>query len=243
VSARSLAEIALGLPPAKRVRSFQPVRRDSFEAGDRESSVWKPLGRNRSEARKLIAISLTAAERYDRAYKEAGKRNGPLGHVGLEVLRKLYSMADYRTGRVDPSIATICEQIGRSRTAVVRAQTRLREHGFLIWIRRSLATGSQGKGPQVRQITNAYGFALPASAAEWVRKSLDDGPVPACEAERQDGDRRLVKAMLAEATLDEFIDFTVGEDSEASASLKRIGALVARNASPPSGQNPYQSLF
>ena len=157
--ARSIGEIAFGLPAAKCTRSFQPVRRNSYYANDRRAErIWQRLGSNNRDARRLIAARMKAAEYYDRRHKEDGKRNGALGHIGLEVLRELYRIVDFKTGRLEPAIATICERIRRSRTAVVAAMARLKEHGFLDWVRRSEPVDNPGAGPQVRQITNAYGF-------------------------------------------------------------------------------------
>jgi hypothetical protein len=81
---------------------------------------------------------------YDRRHKAEGKKNGPLGHVGLEVLRELYRIVDYTTGRLEPAIATVCECIRRSRAAVVSAMARLKKHGFLDWIRRTEPTENEG---------------------------------------------------------------------------------------------------
>jgi hypothetical protein len=182
--ARSIGEIAGLAVAAKSRRTFQPVRRDSHYAGEREHRVWRPIGRTPKEARKLIAVRLQAAEHYELANKEPGKSNGPLGGIGLEVLRVLYRMVDYRTGRLDPAIATICQRIRRSRGAVVAALKRLKAHGFLDWVRRAEPTHNEGAGPQVRQISNAYGFGLPARAAAWVKRKLASPPPPDCELAR-----------------------------------------------------------
>src|SRR3546814_16618597 len=79
----------------------------------------------------------------------------------IELLRELYRIVDYKTGRLDPSIGYLMRQLRRSRAAIVHALARLKEHGFLEWIRRTEPTGNVGFGPQVRQITNAYRFCLP----------------------------------------------------------------------------------
>jgi len=236
---RSIGEIVGGLEPAKRSRSFQPVRRNSYYANDRRAErIWQRLGSNNRDARRLIAARLKAAEFYDRRSKKEGKRNGALGHIGLEVLRELYRIVDFKTGRLEPAIATICERIRRSRAAVVAAMARLKEHGFLDWVRRSEAVDNPGAGPQVRQITNAYGFGLPAAAAAWVKKILGNGPAPDCELARREADRVEVEAMLDQASTDEVVDFIVG-DPQLAEILKKMGSSLSFNsASSPSGQNP-----
>jgi len=242
MSARSLGEIFANLPPAKSARTFQPVRRNSFNVGEREHRLWKPLATNNRDARRVIAARLKAAEHYDRAGKQAGKKNGPLGHVGLEVLRELYRIVDFKSGRLEPAIATICDRIRRSRAAVVAAMARLKDHGFLDWIRRSEPTDNEGQaGPQVRQITNAYFLGLPAAAAAWVRGILGhDAPIPDCEAARMAADKAEASAMLDAGTTDDVVEFYVGcTDPELAELFKQLGYSISKNsASSPNGQNP-----
>lgn len=211
--ARSIGEIALGLPAAKRARSFQPVRRNSYHRGEREELLWRPIARDKRSARRLIGNRLKAAERYEHRYrreiqrKHPGRRNGPLGDVGLLVLKALYDLVDYRTGRLDPAIDTIAERICKARSAVIRAMRRLKEHGFLIWIRRTEPVENNGAGPQVRQITNAYGFGMPAEAAAWVERLQGNGPLPDDEVARLEMRQAELKAMLSQASLAQVVDY------------------------------------
>ncbi|MFL6858375.1 MAG: hypothetical protein ACJ8EB_10775 [Allosphingosinicella sp.] len=158
-------------------RTFQPVRRNSYNVGERERHLWRPVDRKEINAR------IQAAEHFDRERKAAGRRNGALGHVGIEVLAALYRIVDYNSGRLEPSIDWICTTIRRSRAAVVRALARLRFHGFISWIRRTEPTGIEGAGPQVRQIPNAYVFGLPADLLAYVARKLGRKPKDAVEAE------------------------------------------------------------
>lgn len=240
MTARSIGEIALGQVRAKATRSFQPVRRNSYYASDRRSTaLWRPIAPNSRDARRVIAARLKAAEFYDRKHKQAGKWNGPLGAIGLEVLRELYRIVDFKTGRLDPAIATICEKLRRSKQAVVDALARLKEHGFLDWVRRSEPIDdAEGAGPRVRQITNAYGFSLPKCASAWVAGILGRGPTPDCELARQEADRANVEAMLDQASTDEIVDFTVG-DGQLAEILKKIGSSLSKNsASLPNEKKP-----
>lgn len=241
--ARSIGEIALGLAAAKRTRSFQPVRRNSYYVSDRRSSaLWRPLGANNRDARRLIAARLKAAEYYDRRHKRPGKWNGPLGAIGLEVLRELYRIVDFRTGRLEPAIATICERVRRSKQAVVDALARLKQHGFLDWVRRSEPTECEGAGPQVRQITNAYGFGLPESAAAWVRKILGNGPAPDCELARKEADRAEVEAMLATASIAEQVDYLVDNPQLAEIFKRFDPSLLKNSASLNGGKKPGSKI-
>jgi hypothetical protein len=239
VTARSIGEIALGIAADKRVRSFQPVRRNSYYANDRRAtSVWRPIAGDNRTARRIIAARMKAAEFYDRRNKEAGKRNGPLGHIGLEVLRELYRLVDFRSGRLEPAIDTVCKAIRRSRAAVVAAMRRLREHGFLIWVRRSEPTDNAGAGPQIRQITNAYGFNLPKHAAAWAARILGNGPPPDCDVARRERDKAELDAMVHSLPTAEFVD-CLDVNPGLAEILTKLGEGVSRNsASSPSGQNP-----
>ena len=74
-----------------------PVRRGSRLVGTCEAGFWRRC--DRAEVSRVVL----AAERYDREGRRKGQRNGPLGHVGLEVLRLLANLVSYRTGRLEPS--------------------------------------------------------------------------------------------------------------------------------------------
>lgn len=240
MSTRTVSEILAGTSPAGR-RTFQPVRRNSYHAGEREHRIWRPLAKTRQETRLEIARRIKAAADFDRERRLPGNRNGPLGHIGVDVLRLLYNLMDFKTGRLDPCIDTICAKLRRSRAAVVSALARLRDRGFLNWIRRTEPIDNDGAGPQVRQISNAYGFGLPPAAEAAVRRMQARPPVPADEADRLQRAREELEAMLATLPLDEFVRATV-DDGPFATALARLGAAIeSRSASSLNGQNPGQS--
>lgn len=238
MTARSLGDVLKGVTP-KATRTFQPVRRNSYHRGEREQRVWRPIDRKR------IGATLRAAESFDRTHKQAGRRNGPLGHIGLEVLRQLYRIVDYRSGRCEPSIDTLMRSLRRSRDAVVRALARLRQHGFLNWIRRTEPTGIEdGSGPRVKQIPNAYWFSLPRAAAAMVERLLGAPPLPADAACHAEATGAELQAMLASLPLDELPGVIVS-DPGLAAVLARLGAGVAArdlSASLPCGHNPAEEV-
>lgn len=163
-------------------RTEQPVRRHSYRKG-REGLFWQPI--SRQDARRIVF----AARRYELDTKERGRRNGALGHVALEVITYLAHLVDYRTGRLEPSIATLMRKLHRSRGAIVRALKTLRGHGFLDWIRRYERTGGQGvRGPQVQQTSNAYRMMLPARAAKLIGRYFTPPPMPA-DAEQHETEK------------------------------------------------------
>ena len=140
-------------------RTLQKVRRDSKPVGSCEAALWKP-----TDARQM-RLALKAAERFDLARKNKGRRNGPLGYTGLLVFRAMWRFIRFRDGCLCPSISRLMKACRLSRAAVVGALARLRAHGFLTWQRRLEYTGEAGvRGREVRQATNAYALAIPAAA-------------------------------------------------------------------------------
>ena len=159
-------------PPAERCPT--PVRRHSHIRGRSEGRIWRPT------TRKDVQAILKAAEIYNEAgLHEKGERSGPLGSVALDVLRLFVNLIDFRTGRLEPSITTIMDRLGRSRDTIVRALKNLRTHGFIDWLRRYEPTGNEGRGPQVQQASNAYRLSLPEKARQFLGRFGKAPPPPA----------------------------------------------------------------
>lgn len=170
-------------------RTHERVWRDSFVAGEYEAEVFRPVGRAE------MALSLEAAERFDREHKGKGDRNGPIGHVGLEVYRALWRRVNFMNGRCDPSLVRLMADTRRSRQAVVEALKRLWDLGLVRWIRRLVYTGRRGiAGPQVEQATNAYELRIlpedfldllpKAKRARYAPKGTQRQPPPRARNER-----------------------------------------------------------
>lgn len=205
-------------------RTFQKVRRNSLPVGQCERDLWRP-----TDSRQMRQ-ALKGAERYDRAHKPKGKRNGPLGHVGLEVYRALWSAVRFADGCLCPSLEWIMRACRRSRGAVVAALKRLKAKGFLRWQRRLDYTGGPPgvRGPQVKQATNAYALGLPGGAV-----ALLDAPAP---PPADDAGRRQDHAAFAALCEREAFDF-----SPIGAAFARWAALF-NNASPPGARNPSRAF-
>jgi len=231
-AARSLGLVLSGAEPKKVRRTGQPVRRNSYHAGEREKRIWRSI--NPRE----IGPRLRAAEQYDRTHRQPGKRNGPLGHVGIEVLRELYRIVCFKSGRLEPSINYLERRLRRSRAAVVHALAALRRHGFLGWIRRTEPIEAVGPGPRVRQIPNAYWFDLPKTAMDLVRRLVRPAPAPVDDEERRAADAAELELMLSGLPLDEQMRMLIDNPQLAEA-LTRLGKhFDASNASSPNSQNP-----
>jgi hypothetical protein len=223
---------SLGTDRADSGHRGAPVRRHSRERGRCEGVFWRPF-RPKDAARFMLA-----AERYERRGRAKGERSGPLGGVALEVLRELIRLVDYRTGRLEPSIATLQVRARRSRDAVVRALANLRSHGFLDWLRRWEPTGSLD-GPKVKQATNAYRLVLPP-AAERLLGAID-GPCPEPEdfETARAAKAAALRAMVDALPLDEQAE-AAGATGRMKRSLDLLGAAVMkrRSVSPPADQKP-----
>lgn len=223
-------------------RSGERVWRNSYTEGTIERDVWRPIsdGTPRGGKRWTGALLKAAREleyrtRLKRREKEPGARNGVLGEVALEVLAWLYDTVNFASGRLEPAIATIAENVGRSYSAVHEALCRLRDQGFLHWMRRTKPIENpEPGGPQVEQIPNAYALMVPIEMKGWLATLLarrKKGKVPACEEDRQKREREAYQAMLATLTARERHDVTWNGDRLLGETLANLAkALDARDA-------------
>lgn len=201
-----------------------PVRRGSHLAGRCEAVFWRPI--SRQEVRRICL----AARRYDLVGRGAGRRNGPLGHVALEVLEMLGHLVSYRTGRLEPSLEYLTRMLRRSRDAVVRALHALKAHGFLDWLRRYEPTGREGRGPQVRQTSNAYRLSAPARALRLLGRLMQAAPVPEDVLDSHELRRSEMASYKAGLPLDE-LPFIEIEDDRLSHLLAQLGRSVQERES------------
>lgn len=217
---------ALGGAVARRPgrETGQQVHRYSKTPAGREGRFWQPFNP------KDVARFLQAAEKYDRLKRLAhrrernGRKNGAIGHVGMEVLRELLRLIDYKTGRLDPAIATLAQRIGRSIAAVADALKRLKEHGFIDWLRRYVPTGNAGlRGPQVKQTSNAYRLMLPAEVVRGMTS-----PPPQDDSQRRETAAEEGRAMIAALPLDEQPAEMI-DDPELARLLGRLGRSIMDN--------------
>lgn len=214
----NVGDLLAGRTKGRHRRTHQPVRRNSYNRGEREPRFWRPVDPMELQA------TLEAAKIHDLVGKQAGKRNGPLGHIAIQVLELMMRLVDWRDGELDPAIDTIARKIRRARSAVIRALKRLKDEGFLDWLRRSEPIEDvDGAGPRVRQISNAYRITAPAAWAKRIAQRVAQWRL-----------RRRPRA--SSGAPDALKPVT---DPALAAVLARLGEAVERsNASPPKGQNP-----
>lgn len=200
------------------------VRRNSHKVGC-EVAIWRPS--SRKDMRRIYI----AARRYELEYKEAGRRNGPLGGIALEVMDYLTNLIDTRTGRLEPSIDYLMRKLRRSRDAIVRAMAALRRHGFIDWMRRYVPTGHEGRGPQVRQTSNAYKISLPEKARRLLWQGGRDAPAGDDQLHREEGLRAALHRYRQSLSLKELPLFDIGGDDPLGQALSRLGCAVAKRES------------
>ncbi|HYD23825.1 MAG TPA: hypothetical protein VEB68_03445 [Croceibacterium sp.] len=214
-------------------RTGQPVWRNSYYEGI-EKKVWRPFGDGTTRGGKRLAGALLAAarrvERTTRAERKAGTpglKRGVLGDVGVAVLETLLELVDFATGRLEPAIETIAERAGYCYSAAHAALCRLREHGFLHWVRRSRPIEEpRPGGQQVEQITNAYILLVPEQLRGLVELICGKAPLPADEEWRRAESKRQVEVMLAGLDAQEFMRATWTGDPLAGETLRRIASLL-----------------
>lgn len=142
----------------------QRVHRYSYDVDSRQADVFRPIADGTKAGGLAWADDyLRLAKEYDVIHKKKGERS-PLMANGIRVLEALLrNFLDFKTGQLDPAITALMKVTALSKNAVVDALKRLKEHGFLDWVRRSQRTTNVGEaGPQREQATNAYHFDIAA---------------------------------------------------------------------------------
>lgn len=223
----------LGGAPAK--PAPEPVRRHSRLRGRCEGTFWRPTSRAET------ARVLLAAERYDRAGRGPGRRNGPLGHVALEVLAYMANLVRHSTGRLEPSIDTMIARLKRSRDAIARALKALRVHGFLDRLRRYEETGQEGRGPQLRQVSNAYRMLLPPRAARMLGRWGKAPPLPDDVVQEREERAAELRAHRDELPLDELAWFEV-ESGPLVQALAQLGRGLQERESAKRSESQSKRL-
>lgn len=222
-------------------RSGQPVWRNSYYEGQCEKRIWRRYGDGSVRTgKRLHAIILKAARRFERETRRKRqaererRRRGLLGDVAVEVLDYLWSLVDFATGRLEPAIAAIADELGRSYSAVHRALKDLRSHGFIQWERRSrLIENPEPGGPLVEQIPNAYVLLIPKTLQTYCAVVIGGKrpPTPDCIAWDHEQRREEFERQLNQLSLREWQQATWQGDSRMGETLARIAAMVEERES------------
>jgi len=243
MSARAIGDFAAGLfnrhaASADKIRrTGAPVHRNSYDADSdcRATEYWQQIADGtRQGGRRWTRRYLQVAKEWDRFTKGRGDREGQIGYRGLYLLELLLDKVDYATGALFPSYDTMVKWTGWTRETVCNALKRLRDTGFLRWSRRTEKTDNEGlRGPQIRQISNAYGFdlkALPKRAYARFMQLVKPSPVPDDIASRREEETANMHAMQAGVDAGSFGDALAVECPELRRAINAADAL-AGNAS------------
>jgi hypothetical protein len=122
------------------------------------------------------------------------------------------------------------QKLHRSKSAIYDALHALKAHGFLDWLRRYEPTGREGRGPQLRQTSNAYRLSLPARALRCLGRLLQAPPLPEDVQHAQELQASEKAAHRASLPLDELPLFEV-EDHRLGRLLASLGRSVQERES------------
>lgn len=192
-------------PEPEHRRTYERVRRESRWAGNER---WQPITPTHGKDMVL------ALQVYREKLRKPGQRWGAAGTISagaVDLYRLMVNMAVRGSGRLEPSVAWLAEKLNVPAKVVHAWKTQLKEHGFLNWQRRYVESGLQGRrGPQVKQISNAYVLKTPPRAWEAIAKIIRrrpqaartaasaDAPAPTLSphAQRRENERKAAKARM-----------------------------------------------
>ena len=193
--------------PRQKVREARQER-DEIAAELAQGEAAAPAGRAAA-----LRVQLGKLDKVLEAARTAIRK------IDVTILAALIARVDFATGRLFPSLDTIAADSGCHRNSVIDALKRLRRHGFVQWVRRSIATGNEGQfAPQREQTSNAYFFDHRASMPGRVWQRF----IQVLTAKL----RRLGKVPPALQGPPPAPPGPVGEDSGLRAALAALGALV-----------------
>lgn len=142
------------------------VRKHSYDVDDSRAAVFCRIGNgsvkvglNWQEDQMKVAREIFAKLRSDGGLLQPDGTMLMLTARDLWVHEVLITHRDFRTGRWDPSYATLMEKCGYVRETIARALRALAIVGLISWVRRTVKVDAGGEaGPQRKQISNAYYF-------------------------------------------------------------------------------------
>ncbi|WP_242913495.1 hypothetical protein [Brevundimonas pishanensis] len=152
-------------------RTYQRVRRESRWAGqERWQSISVQHGKDM-----VLALQV-----YREKLRQPGQRWGSAGTISagaVDLYRLMVNMAVRGRGRLEPSVAWLAEKLNVPAKVIHSWKNQLHDHGFLNWQRRYVEAGLKGiRGPQVKQISNAYYLKTPAKAWDAISKIIRRRP-------------------------------------------------------------------
>ncbi len=135
--------------PNRKLREVRELRDElAAELAMLVAGGQAPIGRPATLRHEIERLDATIARADDR-----------LTRIDVTVLEALLAKIDFATGALFPSYDTIAVWAVCSRNAAIDAVKRLKNRGFVDWVRRSIRTDNEGEfAPQREQTSNAYYF-------------------------------------------------------------------------------------
>lgn len=153
--ARTFGAIAQGMVERKN----SPVHRNSYDVDDDRAKVFRKIG-DGSKQQGFAHIgamreTLKALIKQQRA--ERYKAPDRLQRTDYYVYDAILSLLDFKTGALFPAYNEIAKQAAVCRQVAIDSVNRLKAHGFINWVRRSIRNDDED-GPARKQTSNAYFF-------------------------------------------------------------------------------------
>lgn len=152
----------------------QRVWRGSYDENDKRAQVAMPMNGDTSAALNFIDVYILALKKWANEIKKSGRAHSITHNMIAVAEALLRRCTDFKSGRCTPRIDTIMEKTGFARPTVISLLAKLRDHGLLDWVRRTVRkTGSEG--PRIAQTSNAYFVdlqRLPKQVSLFLRQKL-----------------------------------------------------------------------
>ena len=130
----------------------------------RHGGTTKPV-RFASMTKRQAGDIMHRAREFERSTRRFGRQDGRVTRNGLAVLQTLlFDFLNFRTGRLDPSHASIARKAGIAERSVRRGLAALKACGIVNWLQR-LAEAFEDGAFVLRQETNAYAVL---SVSQWI---------------------------------------------------------------------------
>ncbi|WP_395391523.1 hypothetical protein WBP07_12790 [Novosphingobium sp. BL-8A] len=175
MSAVSLGQTAVVAQFAPKKRTFQPVRRNSYEVGSHRAKVSRIHGRGDvNDEGRWYRTFLETLDEWIVETREPGK-GIIVPFFFSRVMAALVRSADWKTGDIEPSLVGLALMAGCCKQTVVdciqlaNVLEADKDFGFLSYVRRCERAEDEDGGFQWKQATNAYTF----TPERWPQKFYD----------------------------------------------------------------------
>lgn len=152
------------------------VHRESYDVHDSRAQVSRQLADGTEAATHAYVDALVKTAREFDLFERGKGKARPLKDTGIVVLEALLRQHwhEFKTGRIDPAISQLMKATGYVRQTIVDALARLKRHGFIGWVRRTIRISDPVPGGPIRQQTNNSYFVDEARIASRAGRNVRD---------------------------------------------------------------------